>query len=184
MGPALWNLIGHSMKNENQNKCQFQQDSSDPGIFYCRNPNVIAHHNLVPMKICQGCTRKDEIHQNPRPELIPQEIHQLVKNLRDKKPSPSATQQATNVIRAVTDTISSMVAGNSLFATPETAAARWKTCEGCEYRNNNTCSLCGCGLKAKTQIASQACPAGKWEPEVKGKAPSKPEVPGKPKWAE
>lgn len=168
-----------------ENQCKYQNNGSEPGVFYCRNGSVNSHNNLVSLSICKNCPHKNGTPHKIRQELSVAEVDALIEMAKINKQSPPVIEQVSNAMRAITDTITSVTAGNSLFATPETATARWKTCEGCEYRNNNTCSLCGCGLKAKTQIASQACPAGKWEPEIKGAPPPpKQDVPGRPKWAE
>jgi hypothetical protein len=51
-----------------------------------------------------------------------------------------------------------------------TIAARRAICRGCEHAEpcplnigrKCRCALCGCVLRAKTAVASEACPAGKW----------------------
>jgi rubrerythrin len=46
----------------------------------------------------------------------------------------------------------------------EVQAERFSKCEGCEklYRPTYTCKVCGCFMKVKTWMPSQACPIGKW----------------------
>jgi len=177
----ILSLIGHKMESK---KCKYQVDSGDPGLHYCLNGSVHSRNNIVTSSICKNCPHKDKPAPMIRQAPSKEDVDLILDTIKQEKISPPITQQATNVIQAVSDTYNSLVAGNPLFASKETAEARWKTCEGCEYRNGNTCSLCGCGLKAKTQLASQSCPAGRWSPEVKGSPAPKNEIPGKPKWAE
>ena len=46
-------------------------------------------------------------------------------------------------------------------------AYRRQTCAGCEHARRkmglvDTCALCGCVIHAKTAVASERCPAGRW----------------------
>ena len=48
-------------------------------------------------------------------------------------------------------------------ATAEVKAARLATCDACPHRlASGRCAKCGCFLAAKTGIAAEACPIGKW----------------------
>ena len=52
---------------------------------------------------------------------------------------------------------------------------RLDICKSCEFlfKPTNTCKKCGCFMNAKTKIATQRCPIGKWEKEyefIKGQA--------------
>mgnify|MGYP003655275235 CR=1 FL=1 len=43
---------------------------------------------------------------------------------------------------------------------------RQAICEACDYyKDNQTCKLCGCYMKAKANIAAAKCPISKWGPE-------------------
>ena len=49
------------------------------------------------------------------------------------------------------------------IASPEVKAMRLSTCDACPHRlKSGRCAKCGCVLAAKTGIAAEACPIGKW----------------------
>ena len=46
-------------------------------------------------------------------------------------------------------------------------------CDDCEFKMGLNCKKCGCFIKAKTRVATTACPVGKWDKEynfMEGKA--------------
>jgi hypothetical protein len=49
-------------------------------------------------------------------------------------------------------------------ASEEEAAMRYNICKGCEFFRPmiKQCTICGCFMKAKTQLAKAKCPKGKW----------------------
>jgi hypothetical protein len=48
-------------------------------------------------------------------------------------------------------------------ASPEVKAARLAVCDACPHRlKSGRCAKCGCFLAAKTAVAAEACPIGKW----------------------
>lgn len=57
------------------------------------------------------------------------------------------------------------------FVSDEVQQQRLSVCKGDESRppcpfyteENNTCKKCGCFVEAKTKLASEACPEGKWD---------------------
>ena len=42
---------------------------------------------------------------------------------------------------------------------------RRKICDGCEFKLGLNCTKCGCFIKAKTRVATVACPIDKWDKE-------------------
>ena len=42
---------------------------------------------------------------------------------------------------------------------------RREICDGCEFKMGLNCTKCGCFIKAKTRVATVACPVGKWDKE-------------------
>jgi hypothetical protein len=46
----------------------------------------------------------------------------------------------------------------------EEAAIRYNICKGCEFFRPmvKVCAVCGCFMKAKTQLAKAKCPKRKW----------------------
>lgn len=53
-------------------------------------------------------------------------------------------------------------------APKEVIASRRDICRGCDQKNTETltvlsrCKGCGCYIRAKTTLASEKCPLGKW----------------------
>ena len=53
------------------------------------------------------------------------------------------------------------------FKKSEFKDRRLAICNQCEYfKDNNLCSLCGCYMKAKADIAAAQCPISKWKSEI------------------
>ena len=79
--------------------------------------------------------------------------------LRDKelpavvKP-PNLLQKAANFSKAMLG----FARDGFRMVPPEVAQERISLCKQCENYDNDTCRLCGCGLSAKTKIASSRCP--------------------------
>ena len=48
------------------------------------------------------------------------------------------------------------------MAPDEVVERRKELCLACEHHDFGVCNECGCYLKAKTAIASESCPIGKW----------------------
>jgi hypothetical protein len=42
------------------------------------------------------------------------------------------------------------------------AEKRLKNCDTCPQRKENSCSVCGCALKAKTKDPKSSCPLNRW----------------------
>jgi hypothetical protein len=54
-------------------------------------------------------------------------------------------------------------AGSGFKVTPSAIIAqRLKTCNNCEHHTGVRCRLCGCFTSAKTRMAHEECPIGKW----------------------
>lgn len=52
-------------------------------------------------------------------------------------------------------------------APDEAIDLRWAVCNRCsEMGRLGFCKQCGCYLRAKVRVASEACPLGKWKPET------------------
>ncbi len=39
---------------------------------------------------------------------------------------------------------------------------RLELCDPCEFKKDARCGKCGCYLRAKVKMATEACPVGKW----------------------
>ena len=52
------------------------------------------------------------------------------------------------------------------FKKSDITEKRLEICNSCEYmKNNSTCILCGCYMKAKASIPGAQCPIAKWKAE-------------------
>lgn len=49
-----------------------------------------------------------------------------------------------------------------LLVDSSTKKKRLSVCHGCEYLSDMQCSVCECFVLAKTMLASESCPKGKW----------------------
>ena len=49
-----------------------------------------------------------------------------------------------------------------LLVDSSTKKKRLSVCHECEYRSDMQCSVCECFILAKTMLASESCPKGKW----------------------
>ena len=83
----------------------------------------------------------------------------LSKDPADKKKVPSLTRQAFNYAKAM----AKHVAGGRRAASEEETAKRVELCLLCPERVFDACGLCGCPIEAKTALATEKCPADKWQ---------------------
>jgi hypothetical protein len=83
-----------------------------------------------------------------------------LKFYRQCKSLPPLAKQITNVTLA---TLKWVAAGRPIRSKEEQAAIL-ETCKGCEFYmlDKGRCSKCGCYLKQKIKMATEACPVGKW----------------------
>jgi tetratricopeptide (TPR) repeat protein len=73
--------------------------------------------------------------------------------------------QGPGLLRMAVSAARSMAkfAGSGFKVTPSaTIAQRLKTCNTCEHHTGVRCRLCGCFTSAKTRMAHEECPIGKW----------------------
>lgn len=75
------------------------------------------------------------------------------------KHGPSIIKQAANLTRAM----SKHVAGGLKEVGFADYADRLNVCKGCELRDKNKCTDCGCFLLKKAWWRSEDCPKGKWK---------------------
>jgi hypothetical protein len=87
----------------------------------------------------------------------------LVKN-EDTSHFPSLFQQARNFAKEMWHAGKNAAVGLPVLVDADTAFQRFSTCQGCEFLKTDSfrCEKCGCFMKTKTQIATSACPIGKW----------------------
>lgn len=74
---------------------------------------------------------------------------------QDFTPAPTTGQMAKSWLKSLADRTA---------ASPETVATRQALCDTCEWMDpqRRTCAVCGCGTAAKTALAAQRCPKGRW----------------------
>lgn len=60
--------------------------------------------------------------------------------------------------------IKDLVTGKLKFANKHTSKTRYEICSNCEVRNKklNTCTICGCYIRAKVKLEKSNCPMGLW----------------------
>ena len=88
-------------------------------------------------------------------------------NVRPSGEYPGIAQLARNAAGAVGRVVSAAVRGEPVLASPELKATRLSVCQGgCDYYDLGQvrCKAAGCGcfLEAKTGLATERCPLGKW----------------------
>lgn len=73
----------------------------------------------------------------------------------DFTPAPTVRQKAKSWLKSFEDRTA---------ASEEEQVRRRTACQSCEFNNLKTdsCTACGCGLKAKTRLQAQKCPKGRW----------------------
>ncbi len=108
----------------------------------------------------------------PTPELI----QRLIATIQAAKAQPSLPRKISNAGKAIIKAASGKLKGVPLLCPPEVAEARAAICQTCEFvsADKTACThpKCGCKLSrgllggvvpGKTQVATQACPIGKWQ---------------------
>lgn len=88
---------------------------------------------------------------------------------REREPGPAILPETPTplTIRGIAHGIAGLAkaAVGADRASDETIAARRETCRACEHNTGGAvvrCRLCGCALRAKTRLAGEHCPVGKW----------------------
>lgn len=71
---------------------------------------------------------------------------------------PPLSTQAANLAGA----LGRFAASGLAMASVELRDERRALCGQCEHKDGNRCRKCGCGLWAKTAIATEVCPIAKW----------------------
>lgn len=101
-----------------------------------------------------------------------QQIVEVEKFLEEEKTTlstfPSPFQQARNLAKELWKSGKNAARGLPVLVSTEVGFERFNLCQGCEFfeKESSRCTKCGCFMKTKTQIASAACPVGKWNSTV------------------
>ncbi len=94
--------------------------------------------------------------------LIPTDRLNLLKR-QYGRPLPSLSAQLSNASRASARIISAAIAGQPIRAAADVIAARQSICASCLDLRDGRCAKCGCFYRAKIQLATERCPAAKWQ---------------------
>jgi len=65
-----------------------------------------------------------------------------------------------NIVAGIRGLLRALVGADQVDAS--TLVERRVTCNDCEHRRGATCGACGCFIAAKTSLAGERCPKGKW----------------------
>lgn len=116
----------------------------------------------IAYKMMSGMT---EFEARYTPEQVAS-IKETEKHLAEEKKLqfPPKFQQARNLAKEMW-AVAKRGAGNLPILVPaEVGKTRFDTCQACDKfeHSSNRCSLCGCNMVLKTQLATSKCPAEKW----------------------
>lgn len=75
---------------------------------------------------------------------------------------PPLMTQAKNVVGAASRVVNAAFTGQKIKASPEKVKERQTVCDGCEFKKDNRCTVCGCYWKVKILLESERCPKGFW----------------------
>ena len=75
---------------------------------------------------------------------------------------PPITQQIKNVGNALGRVTKAVLTNQKVKASDEEINRREVICAGCEYKNGNRCSKCGCWYEVKITLLTEKCPEKKW----------------------
>lgn len=95
--------------------------------------------------------------------------------LQPKTKMPSLKELVSNAASAAARTAKRAVTGQKVVAPEEVRQERMLICQACPHYENGVCKTihlpdgtiergCGCRLSAKTALAGESCPQGKWLP--------------------
>lgn len=71
-------------------------------------------------------------------------------------------KRVVNAGKAASKVVRAMVNGERVWSEAHMKYKRLQICKSCRYYKNGWCDSCGCNLAAKTTLATESCPEGKW----------------------
>ena len=122
--------------------CVYRLATENSQLFYCRHTDVRTTNNLVPLAVCDTCVVRSTPCESPRPE--------------DRL--PSLATMSWNAARAV----GSFISDGMNTVSRDEYQRRMEICDGCEFRQGDRCTQCGCRLSWKAQGRTFRCPDGRW----------------------
>ena len=77
---------------------------------------------------------------------------------------PSKKEMASNLLKSLKKAGNSLARGERITVAKDVSEKRLEICLECPkyIKSQSRCSLCGCYIKAKAKMLSEACPIGKW----------------------
>lgn len=132
--------------------CEFRKSTEVDHHFVCLHNRVRVAGGRVTSEVCRTCSAR----------TLPS-ITQLSSTANSfgqsaKRRSPNPTQRAWNLAASVKDFISD----GCRTVLKEQFEERLKICDGCEFRNANSCTKCGCRLNLKARGRAFRCPVDRW----------------------
>lgn len=115
--------------------CTARLDMTD-GTKKCGHPRCEHARKVVTQEICRSCP----------------------KAIGDVIPMPSLRSIARDATQSMKQAIF-----NPEPASNEEVERRKAICDGCQYRQGSSCSVCGCNLILKRSLKVFECPMGLWE---------------------
>lgn len=81
-----------------------------------------------------------------------------------RKGMPPLTEQAKSLLSAASGSIKAWVNGQPVFSYADLRMKRLMICKVCPEFDSGIgrCRKCGCYIRAKTALAQEKCPLGKW----------------------
>ncbi|WP_165225142.1 tetratricopeptide repeat protein [Aquisphaera insulae] len=80
-------------------------------------------------------------------------------------PFPRGVPAGPGLLRmaiSATKAMSAFIASGLKTTTPDVRTARLATCRNCEHHTGLRCRICGCFTEAKSRMAHERCPLGRW----------------------
>jgi hypothetical protein len=96
---------------------------------------------------------------NPEGILIQERIDGVEQLVIGK---PSIARKISNAAGAISRVIKATRAGQQVRVSQAEQDRRLEVCKGCEFFTGITCLKCGCVIRFKMKLATEACPIGKW----------------------
>jgi len=134
-----------------------------PGVIHCQ---LIGHGFAVAAAPCETCQTQTGGKAPDAKTLPPVLVEIAAGNLPMPKPVPATPLTPIQKIRNAAKAFAAFVRSGGKLLDAPTVAARLAVCDGCEHRQRflrvDTCGICSCALRLKSQLPTEHCPKGKW----------------------
>jgi len=75
---------------------------------------------------------------------------------------PSTAKMAKSLALSFVNVVGEAFKTGKIVASKELIQNRMSICDGCEFKKDLRCVLCGCYLTYKVGLAAESCPKGNW----------------------